>query len=110
MFFTSLSSPLVAGSAVRKTQEHNIISTSNLSTKHGVYGDLFSKEPLGKKKVGGASLFFTSLSSPLVYKPCFSNHLSASMAAIQPVPAAVTACLYTESCTSPDANTPSIEV
>ena len=35
------------GSAVRKTQKHDIISTSDLSTRHEVYGDLFSKEPFG---------------------------------------------------------------
>ena len=34
----------------------------------------------------------------------------ASIAAIQPDPAAVTACLYSWSCTSPQANTPGILV
>lgn len=47
----------------------------------------------------------------LVYMIPFSvKYLSASNAAIQPVPAAVTACLYTLSAASPEANTPSILV
>ena len=35
-----------------------------------------------------------------------AKYRSASRAAIQPVPAAVTACRYSLSCTSPDAKTP----
>ena len=37
---------------------------------------------------------------------CVSSHRSASIAAMQPVPAAVTACRYVLSMTSPQANTP----
>ncbi|GIV16038.1 MAG: hypothetical protein KatS3mg022_1473 [Armatimonadota bacterium] len=44
---------------------------------------------------------------PLYSIPCAASHRSASIAAIQPEPAAVTACRYTRSATSPAANTPS---
>lgn len=44
------------------------------------------------------------------YNPRASNHLSASIAAIQPDPAAVIAWRYVLSCTSPQAKTPSIFV
>ena len=42
--------------------------------------------------------------------PCSASQRSASIAAMQPVPAAVIAWRYTWSCTSPAANTPSTDV
>ncbi len=46
------------------------------------------------------------------FSKCFkcSRYLSASIAAMHPVPAAVTACRYVKSCASPQANTPGIFV
>ena len=41
------------------------------------------------------------------HSPCSTRNRSASIAAMQPVPAAVTACRYIASCTSPQAKTPS---
>src|SRR3981081_967050 len=38
--------------------------------------------------------------------PCSSRNFSASIAAMQPVPAAVMACLYRRACTSPPAERP----
>src|SRR6202035_5915927 len=43
-------------------------------------------------------------------RSCSASHRSASIAAEQPVPAAVMACRYTWSTTSPQAKTPSIAV
>ena len=42
--------------------------------------------------------------------PCSSRNFSASRAAMHPVPAAVIACRYRRSCTSPHAYTPGIRV
>ncbi len=42
--------------------------------------------------------------------PCSSRYLSTSRAAMHPVPAAVTACRYRRSCTSPQAKTPGTRV
>ncbi len=42
--------------------------------------------------------------------PCSSRYFSTSSAAMHPVPAAVTACRYRRSCTSPQAKTPGTRV
>ena len=60
--------------------------------------------------VGGPFKPGFGLSGAVPQCPCSSRYFSASRAAMHPVPAAVIACRYRRSCTSPHAYTPGIRV